>query len=82
MAYDKETLRLLGGVPGQQFFMYRTADDIAAVSADSYFNDAVGQYNLSNGDVIQAVTGFGTANVTDTLVVTVDGTVATTTIQA
>lgn len=78
MAYSKETLRLMGGVPGQQLFLYRTADAIGDVDDASYFDEAVDQYNLSTGDVILAVTGFGSANVLDGLVATVtDGVVST-----
>ncbi len=82
MAYTKETLRLMGGVPGQQLFLYRTADAIGAVDDSGYFNDAVDQYNLSTGDVILAVTGYGTANVLDGLVATVTEGVVTTALLA
>jgi hypothetical protein len=59
MSYDCSTMRLMGGVPGQQLFLYRTADAVSAVSTAGYFNAAVDEYNLSSGDVILAVTGFG-----------------------
>lgn len=78
MSYDSSTMRLLGGVPGQQLFLYRTADAIGAVSATGYFDKAVADYNLSSGDIILAVSGFGTLNVLDALVTTVGGGVAST----
>ncbi|MGE4298094.1 MAG: hypothetical protein AB7E47_08710 [Desulfovibrionaceae bacterium] len=78
MAYSLNTMRLMGGVPGQQLFLYRTADDAATASASGYFDSAVLEYNLSTGDIILCVTGFGTANVLDALVATVtDGVVTT-----
>jgi hypothetical protein len=78
MAYSKDTMRLMGGVPGQQLFLYRTADAIGDVDDSGYFDEAVEEYNLSTGDVILAVTGYGTTCVLDALVVTVSGTTATT----
>lgn len=78
MSYSASTMRLIGGVPGQQFFLYRTADAITAVDDSGYFDDAVDEYNLSTGDVIVAVTGFGSTNVLDMLVATeTSGTVTT-----
>lgn len=82
MAYTKETMRLMGGVPGQQLFLYRTGDAIEAVDDSGYFDDAVDEYNLSTGDVILTVTGFGTTNVFDGLVATVTDGVATTALLA
>ena len=78
MSFDSTTMRLMGGVPGQQLFLYRTADAIATVSASGYFNNAVEQYNLASGDIILAVSGFGTLNVLDALVASVSGATATT----
>jgi len=78
MSYDSNTMRLMGGVPGQQLFLYRTADAIASVSASGYFNNAVEEYNLSTGDMILAVTGFGASPVFDGLVASVSGTTAST----
>ncbi|OIN99474.1 MAG: hypothetical protein AUJ49_11000 [Desulfovibrionaceae bacterium CG1_02_65_16] len=77
MAYDSSTMRLLGGVPGQQLFLYRTADAIGAVSAGDYFNAAVEEYNLSSGDIILAVSGFGALAALDALVAGVSGGSAT-----
>lgn len=73
MSYDPINMRLMGGVPGQQLFMYQTEDAITDVDDSGYFDDAVEQYNLSSGDVILAVTGFGTANTLDAMVTTVAG---------
>jgi hypothetical protein len=61
MTYDSSTMRLMGGVPGQQLFLYRTADAVGTVEASGYFNAAVDEYNLSSGDIILAVTSFGGA---------------------
>jgi len=77
MSYDSTTMRLMGGVPGQQLFLYRTADAIGAVGASGYFNSAVEEYNLTSGDIILSVTGFGTLAVIDGLVATVSGGTAT-----
>lgn len=82
MSYESTNLRLMGGVPGQQLFLYRTEDVIADVDDSGYFDDAVDQYNLSTGDIVLAVTGFGSSNVLDGLVVTVTDTVATTALLA
>lgn len=71
MSYDSTKMRLMGGVPGQQLFMYQTADAIGDVDESGYFDEAVEQYNLTTGDVILCVTGVGTANVLDGLVTTV-----------
>lgn len=71
MSFDSTTMRLLGGVPGQQLFLYRTADAVEAVNASGYFNNAIAEYNLSSGDMILAVTGYGAQAVLDGLVATV-----------
>jgi hypothetical protein len=78
MSFDSTTMRLMGGVPGQQLFLYRTADAVGTVSASGYFNNAVEEYNLSSGDIILLVTGFGTLSVLDALVASVSGGTATT----
>jgi len=78
MSFDSTTMRLMGGVPGQQLFLYRTADAVGTVSANGYFNNAVEEYNLSSGDIILLVTGFGTLSVLDALVASVSGGTATT----
>ncbi|MDP2848348.1 MAG: hypothetical protein Q8O35_09160 [Humidesulfovibrio sp.] len=78
MTYDSTTMRLMGGVPGQQLFLYRTADAVAAVSASGYFNNAIAEYNLSSGDMILTVSGFGALPVLDGLVASVSGGNATT----
>lgn len=59
MAYNCENMRLMGGVPGQQLFLYRTEDDAATATAEGYFDLAVEQYNLSSGDIVLCVSGFG-----------------------
>ncbi|GAB6126694.1 hypothetical protein [Humidesulfovibrio idahonensis] len=78
MSFDSTTMRLMGGVPGQQLFLYRTADAVGTVSASGYFNRAVEEYNLASGDIILLVTGFGTLSVLDALVASVSGGTATT----
>ena len=79
MSYDSQNLRLIGGVPGQQLFLYRSGDAVEAVGGSGYFNQAVEHYNLTTGDIVLAVTGYGTACVLDALVATVaDGVAATT----
>ena len=78
MAYTKATLFRVDGTPGQQLFLYRTADAITTVDDSGYFDDAVSDYNLSTGDMILVVTGFGGTNVFDGVVCTVTtGTVTT-----
>ena len=69
MSYDASTMRLMGGVPGQQLFLYRTADAIADVDDAGYFDAAVDEYNLSTGDLVLAVTSFGGVQALDALVV-------------
>lgn len=76
--YEASSMRLMGGVPGQQLFLYRTAEGIGAVSASGYFNNAVTDYNLSTGDLILTVTGFGSSPVFDGLVAIVNGATVTT----
>lgn len=78
MAYTMNTMRIMGGVPGQRLLLYRTADDIADVDDPGYFDSAAEEYNLSTGDIILCVTGFGTTNVLDALVATVTAGVVTT----
>lgn len=78
MSFDSSTMRLMGGVPGQQLFLYRTADAIGTVSGGGYFTPAVEEYNLTSGDIILAVTGFGASSVLDALVATVSGASAST----
>ncbi len=77
MSYDASTMRLMGGVPGQQLFLYRTADAIGSVDDAGYFNSAVDEYNLSTGDMILAVTSFGGTQAFDGLVVGVSAGQAT-----
>ena len=69
MSYDASTMRLMGGVPGQQLFLYRTADAIGVVDDAGYFDAAVDEYNLSTGDLILAVTSFGGTQALSALVV-------------
>lgn len=82
MSYDSKTMRLMGGVPGQQLFLYRTADAIAAVDDAGYFDAAVDEYNLSSGDMILAVTSFGGASALDALVIDVAAGQASSTLLA
>lgn len=79
MAYSTSTMRLMGGVPGQQQFLYRTADLLSTVVASGYFDDAYDHYNLSTGDVITVVYAFGGSMKLISLVATnTAGTVTTT----
>lgn len=68
--YTSEDMRLMGGVPGQQLFIYRSDDDIATIIAADYFNDAVEDYNLDTGDIIIACSGATMADSIDLLVAT------------
>lgn len=77
MTFDSTTMRLMGGVPGQQLFLYRTADAAASVGASGYFNNAIAEYNLSSGDIVLSVSGFGVLSALNALVVSVTGTTAT-----
>ncbi len=75
--YLSEDMRLMGGVPGQQMFLYRTDDDLATLVAAGYFDDAVEDYNLDTGDIIVACSGATRANAIDLLVATnTDGVVS------
>ncbi|WFS62390.1 hypothetical protein LF599_17285 [Pseudodesulfovibrio thermohalotolerans] len=76
MAYISEDMRLMGGVPGQQMFIYRTEDEAAAVTASGYFDQAVEDYNLETGDIVIACTGANRASAIDMMVAAnSDGTV-------
>jgi len=68
--YISEDMRLMGGVPGQQLFVYRTGEAISAVQASGYFNQAVEDYNLDTGDIIIACSGAKKAAAVDLLVAT------------
>ena len=57
MSYDSKKMRLMGGVPGQQVFCYRSPDAAGTVTAQGYFDQAVEDYNLSSGDIVLAVLG-------------------------
>lgn len=70
MAYKSEDMRLMGGVPGQQLFLFRSTDDVADVTAPGYFDTAAEEYNLETGDVIIACTGVAAAAAVDLLVAT------------
>jgi len=82
VSYDASFMRLMGGVPGQQLFLYRTADAIAAVDDNGYFDSAVAEYNLSTGDMILAVTSFGGTQALSALVVGVSAGQASVTLLA
>ncbi|WP_147819680.1 hypothetical protein [Salidesulfovibrio onnuriiensis] len=70
MSYESKNMRLMGGVPGQQLFLYRSTDALADVVASGYFDRAVEEYNLDTGDVILACTGPKNAAAVDLLVAT------------
>jgi hypothetical protein len=72
MAYNSEDMRLMGGVPGQQLFIYRTFDDFCDVRRMSYFNDAIDDYNMTTGDIILACAGRGRAENIGMLVVCIE----------
>ncbi|AMK10151.1 hypothetical protein [Pseudodesulfovibrio indicus] len=80
MAYISEDMRLMGGVPGQQLFIYRSEDDAATVAGSGYFDQAVEDYNLDTGDIVIACTGADMAGAIDLMVAAnTDGTVTVTT---
>ncbi len=66
--YNSEDMRLMGGVPGQQLFIYRSDDDVATIADADYFNDAVEDYNLDTGDIVIACSGADMAAGIDLLV--------------
>lgn len=66
--YLSEDMRLMGGVPGQQLFVYRSLDDAAAIKTAGYFDQAAEDYNLDTGDIIIACTGPNRAGAIDLLV--------------
>ncbi len=76
MAYKSEDMRLMGGVPGQQLFLYRTGDAAAKVKVAGYFDSAVDEYHLETGDIVIACSGVAQTGAVDLLVVKVDGGVA------
>lgn len=71
--YTSEDMRLMGGVPGQQLFIYRSDDAIASIIAPDYFNEAVEDYNMDTGDIIIACSGATMADSIDLLVATNTG---------
>ena len=70
MAYVSEDMRLMGGVPGQQLFLYRSEDAVASVTGSGYFDEAAIDYTLGTGDIIIACTGADQAEAVDMLVAT------------
>lgn len=82
MSYNASTMRLMGGVPGQQLFLYRTPDAIGSVDDAGYFDAAVDEYNLSTGDMVLAVTSFGGTQALSALVVGVTAGQASVTLLA
>jgi hypothetical protein len=68
MAYTSEDMRLMGGVPGQQLFLYRSEDDAATVAGPGYFDQAAEDYNLETGDIVIACTGANYAAAIDLMV--------------
>jgi len=77
--YISEDMRLMGGVPGQQLFIYRTDDAVETVVASGYFDQAAEDYNLDTGDIIIACSGATKADAVDLLVATQTGGVVTVT---
>lgn len=59
MAYTASTMRLIGGVPGQQVFMYRSTDAETSTDDTDYFLAAKADYNLTTGDIILCVYSYG-----------------------
>lgn len=55
MAYNADQMRLMGGVPGQQLFLYRTDDTPSDAQTPGYFDPAVDHYSLSGGDIVFCV---------------------------
>jgi len=82
MSFDSTTMRLMGGVPGQQLFLYQSADAKATVIASGYFNSAIGDYNMSTSDMILTVYGVGGTPGSQVLAVAVSAGVATTAVLA
>ncbi|MDD3313647.1 hypothetical protein [Pseudodesulfovibrio sp.] len=70
MAYKSEDMRLMGGVPGQQLFIYRSEDLVATIAASGYFDQAVEDYNLDTGDIVVACSGASMAAAVDLMVAT------------
>ncbi|NDV19954.1 hypothetical protein GO013_11025 [Pseudodesulfovibrio sp. JC047] len=70
MAYISEDMRLMGGVPGQQLFLYRSKDPIATVNHIGYFDKAAIDYTLDTGDIILVCSGNNQAEAVDILVAT------------
>ncbi len=68
MAYTSEDMRLMGGVPGQQLFIYRSVDAIGDIAGSGYFDGAVEDYNLDTGDIVIACSGATKADAIDLLV--------------
>jgi hypothetical protein len=68
MAYISEDMRLMGGVPGQQLFIYSTEDNAATVAEAGYFDQAAEDYNLETGDIVIACTGANRAAAIDLMV--------------
>lgn len=68
MAYISEDMRLMGGVPGQQLFIYSTEDNAATVAEAGYFDQAAEDYNLETGDIVIACTGADRAAAIDLMV--------------
>lgn len=68
--YTSEDMRLMGGVPGQQLFIYRSDDDITTIVAEDYFAEAAEEYNLDTGDIIITCSGATKADAIDLLVAT------------
>lgn len=70
--YNSEDMRLMGGVPGQQLFIYRSEEPKPKVEESGYFSDAVDDNFLSTGDIIIACTGDNMSDEITLLVATVN----------
>ncbi|QJB56203.1 hypothetical protein [Pseudodesulfovibrio sp. zrk46] len=68
--YQADDMRLMGGVPGQQLFTYRSSELIADITVSGYFDQAVEDYNLDTGDIIIVCSGATKADAIDLLVAT------------
>jgi hypothetical protein len=80
MAFDRMNLNKHADFDRHRMFHYKTPDAHTAVSASGYFNDAVKNCGMEDGDVIVSVGSVGGTKSLRMYVVSVDATtkVATT----
>ncbi|XPV77044.1 MAG: hypothetical protein ACNI27_03750 [Desulfovibrio sp.] len=57
MSYGKDNMVLVGGVPGNAVYSYKSEDGLAEIMQDGYFDAAVKQYNLDSGDQVHVSAG-------------------------